>query len=1214
MAHHQIDVATGAVAFDAADVGLPGGPLPLSFIRHYSTANLQHWGVLGPGWTHSFDQRLEKTLEGWTFTDERGVRTQIVGSTPGIETIEVCTDVDADPEPNFVMLRRFTSGNPNLWLCFARYAHGFRLVELQTTKAQRIVVRHRDVSSALIAEVEHVRSGRKLRFEYSPTDLLEATSVMLSDGSVESVCAYVYDEVGRLRRVTDRLGLRSSITYNEWHAVTHLRHRGGASQSFEYDARLRCTHTHGAEGFEERFLTYDEGRRITTVKNRGGDAWVYHCNDHGQVVTEIAPDGGTTRRSYDDRGLLISHTGPLGNRTVRSYDEFGRLVSIVDPIRDRAWHLDYDKEHRLLAVKIPGGRTWRYEYEHGQLARTLGPHGYVWRYEWTPFGELCKVVDPHGGVAIRVHDSHGNVIETAAGGRCRRYVYDAWGRATAQIDEYTTIRTFDEVGRIVHVAHHPGIELDYIYDDAGHVIERRGPGGTVRAKWLPCGCLTELTRADGSTVALRWGDEPGQLLSLRDPCGKQIEWTYDAMGRVVSRRHFDGGTMRVAYDVAGNPIELTDDKGRKFIATYDADNNLLAWQSPSGECTDYAYDILDRLLRASRGGVELTFVRDAYGQVERERLFDGVDDVELVTHRSLSAVGQPTLLRIAHPENDYVVRWYRDPHGELCGIEHGRANARRDWEIVNDCGHETARRLEHHEVRSTYDAHGRLSTVEVVGDAGGHLFQAAYHYRKGHLVGTDEGFASQYFEVDDAGQLRRWTWQPRSPMFEDAQAVTLCRIYDPAGNCTAESLLAGQSESQHQSEHRGNVTERVWDPYRDEVVFFEHDSCGQLVARTTPRGTTTFEWSDEGLLLAAVVDGARWSYRYDPFGRRITKTAPDGRTWRYVWDRTRIVYIEDREGMRIEYVYRPHGASPIAFVTQGRVFHLVHRPQGAPVVVIDDKNNVRPYAAHLDPWQRPIGEVTTKPILGFPGQEGFLGSPGQVLDPETGLYYNVHRYYDPTAGKFISPDPVGLLGGLHEYGWVPNPMEWIDPLGLRYVSGGPMPWRPGENSRDRHGRPNLTDPDNRNVYLWKPEDGTGRDRRAADGKCLTVVDGVPDSALPLDKGFQPGDSPAFISGWGTDGVRTPRPEGFDVSNHQMGNWCHGEIQALHFLVQNDISGATVWVDRPPCSDCARDLDGILAAHFPGGDGRSVTIMYPDPDGGWETWEQYKSRKQPPCGG
>ncbi|EBC0776120.1 Rhs family protein [Salmonella enterica] len=55
---------------------------------------------------------------------------------------------------------------------------------------------------------------------------------------------------------------------------------------------------------------------------------------------------------------------------------------------------------------------------------------------------------------------------------------------------------------------------------------------------------------------------------------------------------------------------------------------------------------------------------------------------------------------------------------------------------------------------------------------------------------------------------------------------------------------------------------------------------------------------------------------------------------------------------------------------------------------------------------------------------------GQYLDRETGLHYNLFRYYDPDCGRFTQPDPISIRGGLNLYAYVVNPLLWIDPLGL----------------------------------------------------------------------------------------------------------------------------------------------------------------------------------------
>ncbi|MCT9364984.1 RHS repeat-associated core domain-containing protein [Acinetobacter baumannii] len=55
---------------------------------------------------------------------------------------------------------------------------------------------------------------------------------------------------------------------------------------------------------------------------------------------------------------------------------------------------------------------------------------------------------------------------------------------------------------------------------------------------------------------------------------------------------------------------------------------------------------------------------------------------------------------------------------------------------------------------------------------------------------------------------------------------------------------------------------------------------------------------------------------------------------------------------------------------------------------------------------------------------------GQYFDQETGFHYNRYRYYSPYVGRFISKNPIGLLGGLNGYVYAPNPIGWVDPYGL----------------------------------------------------------------------------------------------------------------------------------------------------------------------------------------
>jgi RHS repeat-associated protein len=78
--------------------------------------------------------------------------------------------------------------------------------------------------------------------------------------------------------------------------------------------------------------------------------------------------------------------------------------------------------------------------------------------------------------------------------------------------------------------------------------------------------------------------------------------------------------------------------------------------------------------------------------------------------------------------------------------------------------------------------------------------------------------------------------------------------------------------------------------------------------------------------------------------------------------------------------------------------------------------------AQTTTWGLPIahGGTATTP----------LRFPGQYADSESGLNYNYFRYYDPETGRYFSSDPIGLAGGYAPHNYVPNPLTWLDPVGL----------------------------------------------------------------------------------------------------------------------------------------------------------------------------------------
>jgi RHS repeat-associated protein len=94
---------------------------------------------------------------------------------------------------------------------------------------------------------------------------------------------------------------------------------------------------------------------------------------------------------------------------------------------------------------------------------------------------------------------------------------------------------------------------------------------------------------------------------------------------------------------------------------------------------------------------------------------------------------------------------------------------------------------------------------------------------------------------------------------------------------------------------------------------------------------------------------------------------------------------------------------------------------GSIIALTDETGTVRTTYSY-----DPFGNVT---VSGEPSDNPFQYT-GREND-ETGLYYYRFRYYSSELQRFISEDPVGLLGGINKYIYVGNrPARYIDPLGL----------------------------------------------------------------------------------------------------------------------------------------------------------------------------------------
>ncbi|WP_312528968.1 RHS repeat-associated core domain-containing protein, partial [Comamonas sp.] len=100
---------------------------------------------------------------------------------------------------------------------------------------------------------------------------------------------------------------------------------------------------------------------------------------------------------------------------------------------------------------------------------------------------------------------------------------------------------------------------------------------------------------------------------------------------------------------------------------------------------------------------------------------------------------------------------------------------------------------------------------------------------------------------------------------------------------------------------------------------------------------------------------------------------------------------------------------------------------GTPNALIREDSRLD-WAVQLDAW----GNVRAEHNPGDLYQP--IRLPGQHADGETGLYYNRHRYYEPTNGGYATQDMLGVEGGINLGMYTGNPLKWIDPQGLSPVA------------------------------------------------------------------------------------------------------------------------------------------------------------------------------------
>lgn len=991
-----VDVISGQVRMSATDFILPG-VLPVVFERTYCSG-FEDASCLGPKWRSTWGAMiLDSGTAVVSYVSADGLKLKF-----NLRGRRNRQGWHSNPLAPKIKLRRSRTGfevleRDRTTLSFEqRVGKTLLLAEISHPNGHSIQFT-RSHSGALVL-VEH-SGGYRLHVSGTASQIWQIF-LELSNGSQQRLVAYQYDERGNLSGIVNGSNLPLTYTYDELDRIVRWTDRQGTWYGYTYDEKGRVVQVDGAFDVFSGVFHYDETERLTTFTDSHGHTSTYHYDDThhvieyrnalgattrtiwnraGQKTAEIDPNGNLTAFEYDPEGNLLTQADPAGNSTHFTYNELGLPNSVIDAAGN-AWLRDYDERGNLLAAGLTRKPLWRYERDFA--------------------GNLTRITDPEGRTRAFTYDSRGLPLAvTDALGHSTTFQRDDFGRIIVETNAlgHTTQYRYNELQKLSDVIRPDGSRIHWDYNPEGLVTRRvAADGATYTYSYGAFDKLAELAKPSGDGFRFAY-DLETRARAIQNERGEVYSFEHDVVGRVIRETDFTGRTIEYEYDLAGFCIKRTNGAGETTVYTRDGVGRVTQKEHSDGSSESFTYDRLGNLLTASNSATTLRFERDAYGRILREQ------QGEFTLHHTYDAGGLRTALRTSTG----VEAGFR--YDANCRLTALQLPGEQLLEFELDAlGRETARHFGHDFVLlQNYDSRDRLTHQQ-----GGPIERAIdYDIVSNPVAVHDRKWGTSRFTYDADGRLA--AAHRDNGLSEDFE-------YDPAGEIKT-TIRRDQPLAHAKFKTRllsyGGRLELI-----DNVKYF-YDRDGRVTEKWDGRKIWKYEWSVEGRLLSVLTpNGQRWTYDYDPLGRRIRKTGPPGTT-SFLWDGATIAEIIGHDGHTAAWFYQPGTFRPIAKLDQTAAYACVTDQIGTPRELVSKEGKVA-WSIQLSAFgetEKGTPDATVRCNLRF---------QGQYRDEETGLHYNFQRYYEPQTGRYLSPDPIGLEGGARSYGYVHNPLAWVDPWGL----------------------------------------------------------------------------------------------------------------------------------------------------------------------------------------
>ncbi|WP_410631267.1 RHS repeat-associated core domain-containing protein [Amycolatopsis sp. cmx-4-83] len=983
-----VDIARGNVVIDQLDLELPS-PLVLERL-HVSSYRAGRW--FGPSWVSTVDQRLAVGRERVRCFAADGTTLVYPLAEPGAPVLPV----DGPRRP----LTRHADGSYTQ--SDPLRGRELRFAALPGRGSAELVLRSVTDADGARVEFDYDALGAPLALRHSAGYRVEleteggrVTAVHVTDPAGQArvlVRRFGYDELGRLTQEFNASGRPQVYDYDAAGRVTGWQDRNGTWFRYVYDTSGRCVRTIGDRGFYDAEFAYDTQRRVTTFTDSLGHAGEYHFNEANQLVREVGPLGGVTTSEWDRDDRLLSRTDPLGRTTSFAYDERGALRSVTRP------------DGSLLRVtQDAAGLTIETTADDGVVLSRFYPRDEL----PDPFTETLGIAKPLTSeqAAWTRGDEEPPPVDRDVFGRPRS-VLNRSGQPVV-------LGWTPDGGERLRVRP-SGVRESRGYDAEGNEVEHvNGAGLAERTEYGPFDLVTATIDASGARTTYSYDTEL-RPSTVTNPLGQSWTYRYDPAGRLVEETDFDGRTLRFGYDAAGRLVRSANGAGEQTEYVHDVLGNVVERRSPAGT-TRFAYDAVGRMTAAVVGDVELRVTYDGEGTV----LGESVDG------RTLTHVHEAdgTVRRRTPSGVDSV--WTFDAAGRPASLVVAGHTVRFEHDAG---GREVARTVEGGvALTQVFDVDDNL-VGQSVQAAGAPPRHRRFSYRPdGLLAGIDDDVAGPTRLVLDAtGRVTEVHGATGSQAYR----------YDPAGN-VVETREPGQVPSAGTRRYANNRLVSAG------AVAFDHDPQGRVIARNEGGRTWRYRWDSQDRLLSVTTpEGDQWWYRYDPIGRRIGKqrvvTSATGarvvaESYEFTWSGALLVeqvHVDAAQTRRVTvWEYHPGDDRPVvqverAATLQDRFFAIVTDLVGRPTELLDAAGTPV-WRGNASLWGRETGPAATP-----------LRFPGQYADAESGLHYNVFRYYDPSTGRYLSQDPLGLGPAPNPAAYVDNPLAERDLLGLACKKGG----------------------------------------------------------------------------------------------------------------------------------------------------------------------------------